>query len=106
MENMANPASFARRIPGLRRVPIMWVLTVAEAAVATRRHWSGIDPSTRRRLRELVTKSRGRPSNLTAGEKRELRSLVGRLELTKLGRELAAVANPIRGPGRRRRRQS
>jgi hypothetical protein len=89
----------------VRRVPIMWVLMVAEAAVATRRHWSGIDPSTRKRLRELVAKSRGRPSNLTAQEKRELRALVGRLELTKLGRELSGVVNPIRGPGRPRRRR-
>jgi hypothetical protein len=100
---MANPARLASRIPVVRRVPIMWVLTVAEAVVATRRHWAGIDPSTRRRLRELVTKSRGRPSNLTAGEKRELRSLVGRLNLAKLGREIAAVASPVKVPGRRRR---
>jgi hypothetical protein len=99
---VANPARLARRIPIVRRVPIMWVLAVAEAAVATRRHWVDIDPSTRRRLRELVTKSRGRPSNLTAHEKRELRSLVGRLKLGKLGRELAAVASPVKAPGRRR----
>jgi hypothetical protein len=78
-------------------MPIMWALTVAEAIVATRRHWSGIDPATRRRLRELVTKSRGRPSNLTANERRELRTLVGRLNLTKLARDVAAVASPIRG---------
>jgi hypothetical protein len=99
METMANPTRIVRRIPILRRLPIAWTLAAAEVAVATRRHWVGLDPSTRRRLRELVTKSRGRPSNLTASEKRELRSLVGRLNLTKLGRELAAVASP----GRRRR---
>jgi hypothetical protein len=98
-----NSVRIARRIPGVRRIPIMWVLTVAEAVVATRRHWSGLDPHTRRRLLELVTKSRGRPSNLTAAEKRELRSLVGRMNLTKLGRDLAVVASPLRG-GRRRRR--
>jgi hypothetical protein len=84
-----------------RRFPIMWALTVAEAVVATRRHWTGIDAHTRARLRELVAKSRGRPSNLTANEKRELRSLVGRLRLTKLGRDLAAVATPVK---RRRHR--
>jgi hypothetical protein len=94
-----NSARIARRIPGVRRIPIMWVLTVAEAVVATRRHWTGLDPHTRRRLRELVVKSRGRPSNLTAAEKRELRALVGNLNLTRLGRDLATVARP----GRRRR---
>jgi hypothetical protein len=103
METVASTARLTRRIPGVRRIPIMWVLTVAEAVVATRRHWAGLDPRTRKRLRELVTKSRGRPSNLTAAEKRELRSLVGSLNLTKLGRDLAAVASPLRGPGRRRR---
>jgi hypothetical protein len=82
----------------------MWALAVAEAAVATRRHWAGIDPGTRKRLRELVAKSRGRPSNLTAQEKRELRSLVSGLRLGKLGRELAAVASPVGLPGRRRSR--
>ena len=103
METMANPTRIVRRIPILRRLPIAWTLAAAEVAVATRRHWVGLDPSTRRRLRELVTKSRGRPSNLTASEKRELRSLVGRLDLVKLGRELAAVASPLRVRGRRRR---
>jgi hypothetical protein len=98
-----NAVHIARRIPGVRRIPIMWVLTIAEAVVATRRHWAGLDPHTRRRLRQLVMKSGGRPSNLTAAEKQELRSLVGRLNLTKLGRDLAAVASPLRG-GRRRRR--
>jgi hypothetical protein len=86
-----------------RSVPFLWAWAVAEALMATRRHWSGIEPRTRKRLTELVTKSRGRPSNLSSAEKRELRKLVGELDLRALSRELGAVASPLpRGRGRRR----
>ena len=92
----------SRRAAG-RAIPITWLLVVAEAALATRRHWQKVEPTTRRRLRELVAKSRGRPSNLTAAERREVRRLVDRLDLRVLVRDLTAVASPIGLPGRRRR---
>jgi hypothetical protein len=84
-----------------RSVPFLWAWAVAEALIATRRHWSGIEPRTRKRLTELVTKSRGRPSNLSRDEKRELGRLVGQMDLRRLTRELAATASPL--PRRRRR---
>jgi hypothetical protein len=80
-----------------RALPIAWVLVAAEAAVATKRHWDLLEPGTRRRLVQLVTKSKGRPSNLTAAEKKELRGLVRQLHLVRLGRDLAVVASPLRG---------
>ena len=88
-----------------RAIPFAWFLTAAEAALATRRHLKNVEPGTTRRLRELVTKSKGRPSNLTAHERRELRKLVGKLDLRTLGRDVAAVASPLPLPRRRRRRQ-
>ena len=69
---------FARRKATRRAVPLMWAFAVAEALAATRRHFSGVDPKVRRRAVELARKSKGRPSNLTAHEKQELRRLVGR----------------------------
>jgi len=94
---------FARRRATRRAVPLMWALVVAEALGATRRHFAGIDPRLRRRAVELARKSKGRPSNLTAHEKRELRNLVGQMDLWQLSKELAAVASPVGMPGRRRK---
>jgi hypothetical protein len=97
--------SISRRRAAGRAVPITWLLVVAEAALATRRHWQQVEPTTRRRLRELVAKSRGRPSNLTAAERSELRRLVDRLDLRVLVRDLTALASPIGLPRLKRRSQ-
>ena len=80
-----------------RAIPIAWVLVFAEAALATKKHWDRLEPGTRRRVAELVRKSKGRPSNLTPAEKQELRGLVRQLHLVRLGRDLAVVASPLRG---------
>jgi hypothetical protein len=95
---------FAGRKAARRAVPLMWAFAVAEALAATRRHFSGVDPKVRRRAVELVRKSKGRPSNLSPHEKRELRLLVGEMDLWQLSKELAAVASPVGMPGRRRKR--
>jgi hypothetical protein len=97
---------FARRRATRRAVPLMWAFAVAEALTATRRHFAGIDPKLRRRVVELGRKSKGRPRNLTAHEKRELRELVGQMDLWQLSKDLAAVASPIGMPGHRKRRNS
>jgi len=82
----------------------MWAFAVAEALTTTRRHFAGVDPKARRRVAELVRKSGGRPSNLTPHEKKELRRLVGEMDLWQLSKDLAAVASPVGVPGRRKRR--
>ena len=95
---------FARRKATRRAVPLMWAFAVAEALAATRRHFVGVDPKVRRRVVALARKSKGRPSNLTAHEKKELRRLVGEMDLWQLSKELAAVASPVGMPGRRKKR--
>jgi hypothetical protein len=95
---------FARR-KALRGVPLLWAFAVAEALAATRRHFAGVDPKARRRAVELVRKSKGRPRNLTAQEKRELRDLVGEMDLWQLSKDLAAVASPVGMPGHRKKRR-
>jgi hypothetical protein len=94
---------FARRKATRRAVPLMWAFAVAEALSATRRHFAGVDPKVRRRVVHLVRKSKGRPANLTAHEKKELRRLVGDMDLWALSKELAAVASPVGMPGRKKR---
>jgi hypothetical protein len=87
---------FARR-KALRGVPLLWAFAVAEA-------FAGVDPKARRRVVELARKSKGRPSNLSAHEKSELRRLVGEMDLWQLSKDLAAVASPVGMPGHRKRR--
>jgi hypothetical protein len=83
------------RLRGVRALP--WALLLEIAAVASR-HWRGLDEGERRRLRELVLESRGRPGNLSARQRAELRRLVGKLDLPGMGREMSPF-----GAGRKRR---
>ena len=88
----------------MRGVPLLWAFAVAEALTTTRRHFAGVDPTARRRAVELVRQSKGRPSNLTAAQKQELRRLVGEMDLWQLSKDLAAVASPVGMPGHRKKR--
>jgi hypothetical protein len=90
---------------GKRALPIGWALVAAEAAIVARRHWGSLDPHSRRRVRELVAKSKGRPGQLTPEERRELIDDVRQLDLRGLAAELGDVLSPMRLPGRRRRRR-
>jgi len=63
-----------------RGVPIAWVLLVGEVALLAGRHLARLDRGERRRLMALVGRSRGRPGSLSASDRRELHTLVARLE--------------------------
>ncbi|MCW3011133.1 MAG: hypothetical protein JWO90_1537 [Solirubrobacterales bacterium] len=73
-----------------------WLLVI-QAALAARDHWSVLTPEERTDLARLLRATRGRPSNLTAREKAELRRLVGRLDLPGLGKDLLPLARKKRG---------
>jgi MazG nucleotide pyrophosphohydrolase domain len=90
---------------GKRAMPIGWALVAAEAVIVARRHWGSLHPQSRRRLRELVAKSKGRPGQLTREERRELMHHVRQLDLRALVAELGDVLSPVRLPGRRKRRR-
>ena len=96
---------FVARRKAFRGVPLLWAFAVAEALTTTRRHFEGVDPRARRRATELVRKSKGRPRNLSAAEKTELRRLVGEMDLWQLSKDLAAVASPVGMPGHRKKRR-
>jgi hypothetical protein len=68
------------------------LLLVAEVALAAKRHLDLLDATEKRELRELVTKSRGRPSNLTGRERERLRALVAKIEPAALAKRAAGVA--------------
>ena len=64
--------------------------------VLTRAHWERLTPGERAHLTALLRKSRARPGNLTAGERRDVRRLAAKLDLPALGRNLAPVAQRLR----------
>ncbi len=74
------------------------VVTLGQLAVIVRDHWLSIPAGRRARLQKLVTRSGGRPSNLSRAEQAELRALVGELRLVELARNIGPVAL---GSGRR-----
>ena len=92
---------------GLGRVvrkvgPVGSAVIAMQVASATREHWRSIPRAKRRRLQTLLRQSRGKPSNLTKAERRELRKLVRALELPRLARMSMLTATGIhrrlRGP--------
>ena len=78
------------------------LITIGQLGVIVRDHWLSIPGRHRARLQTLVTRSRGRLSNLTRAEQAELRALVGELRLVELARRAGPVA--LGATGRRRRR--
>jgi hypothetical protein len=69
----------------VRRLP--WPLLVT-TLVALERRRRALQPHERRRLLELLAKSRARPWRLTGTERNELMALVHRLDPMGVGREL------------------
>ena len=83
-------ARLPTRVPGTRAEPDWQEIRRRVHIVYQRgrRAWDALTPDERRELRDLVGKSRGRPRNLTAQERRRLGYLAG-----KAGR---AAASPSR----------
>ena len=70
----------AGRVPGLRRLPVLKLLAIAEIALLARDHVTKLEPAERRRLVQLVRSARGRRRNLSADERDELQRLVAKAE--------------------------
>ncbi len=82
-------------MPKLKPVPWLMVL---QAGMALNEHWTqNLSARERTRLRTLVTKSKGLPSNLSTKEKAEVKKLVAKLDVPGAGRKLLPLA------GRRKR---
>jgi hypothetical protein len=70
----------SRHVPGLRRIPVLKLLAIAEIALLAREHIAKLDRHERRRLIELVRSGHGRKRNLTPREREELSALVAKAE--------------------------
>jgi hypothetical protein len=90
----------ADRVPGLRRVPVVQLLTVAELALVTRDHLMRVTPEERRRLVTLVRVGRGRRDRLTEAERLELEDIVDKLAPRELVGEAVSKLSPVPLPRR------
>jgi hypothetical protein len=96
------------RIPGVRRIPLVTLLSIAELGLIARTHVQRLTPDQRRRLITLIRSARGRRHNLTSAEREEFADLVARLEPRLLAAEAVHRLSPVPVPkrlvaGRRRR---
>jgi hypothetical protein len=78
----------------------LWFVMAIEVAWLANRHWRRLDSDERRRLRELIRKSRGRPSKLSARERREAEELLQKLDYAEFGGSVATAVLPFRPVGR------
>ena len=90
----------AGRVPGLRRVPVGQLLTVAELTLVTRDHLMRLSPAERRRLVTLVRLGHGRRARLTDSERLELEDIVAKLAPRHLVGEAVSKLSPVPLPRR------
>lgn len=88
------------RVPGLRRIPVVKLLSAAELALLARDHVARLDPSERRRLVVLVRAGRGRRTRLTGAERDELEGLLAKLQPRLLMGEAVNRLSPVPLPRR------
>lgn len=93
-------ARIVGRLPGLRRLPIARLLAVGELIALTREHLDKLHPHERRRIIELLRVAQGRPSNLSAAQREELRTLVQKAEPRLFVGTAAEMFSPLPLPGR------
>jgi hypothetical protein len=74
----------------------LWVIAAIEIGWLANRHWRHLDREERRRARELLVKSRGRPSRLNARERREAEAILDKLDYPGLGGRAAGILLPFR----------
>ncbi len=86
----------------IRKVgPLGSAVIALQIASTTRQHWQSLPSEDRERLQDLLRRSRGKPSNLSGAERRELRELVRGLQLPRLVRDAAVNASGLRRQLRR-----
>jgi hypothetical protein len=93
-------AAGARRIPGLKRLPVLKLIAIGEIAVLARTHATKLTPEERRRLIALLRRGRGGRARLDAAEREELERLVAKAEPRILAGEVADRLSPLPLPRR------
>jgi hypothetical protein len=89
---------FARRSRWLAER--LWVIAAIEIGWLANRHWRRLDRGERHRVRQLLIKSRGMPSRLSARERREAQAILEKLDYPGFGGSAAGILLPFRPAGR------
>jgi hypothetical protein len=90
----------SERVPGLRRIPVVKLISAAELAMLARDHVARLSPPERRRLVVLVRVGRGRRARLTDDERDELEGLLAKLQPRLLVGEAIDRLSPVPLPRR------
>jgi hypothetical protein len=85
----------ARRLPGLRRLPIMRLLVLGEVIMIARTHLERLTPQERRRFVVLMRAAKGRPSTLSGGDHGELQALIAKVEPKLFAAAAADKLSPV-----------
>lgn len=89
----------SRRVPGLRRLPVLRLLALGEVAILAQQHLARLTPEERRRLVELVRVGHGRRQNLTLRERDELSELVAKAAPREFAAHAVQRLSPVPIPG-------
>jgi hypothetical protein len=84
------------RLPGLRRLPILKLLAIAEVALLARDHVKKLDAADRRRLVELVRHGR----HMSEEQRKEIAALVAKVEPRRFAGLVADKLSPVPLPKR------
>jgi enhancing lycopene biosynthesis protein 2 len=88
-ESLSDPGAAVDRTRWLARGA--WLLAAGEVVLAVRNHvTSRLTEKDRQRMVEIVRSSKGRPSNLSDRERRELKALLAKVEPRELGKTVAS----------------
>jgi hypothetical protein len=88
------------RAPGLKRIPILRLLAIADIYRLARNHANKLTQEERQRVFDLLKKTKGQTGNLTKAEQDELKALVLKAEPRLLVGESANMISPIPIPKR------
>jgi hypothetical protein len=87
-ESLNDPGAAAARGRWLARGA--WLLAAAEVVLAVRNHVATrLSEKDRQRMVQIVKASKGRPSNLSDRQRKELKSLLGQIEPRELAKTVA-----------------
>ena len=93
--------TLAPAMPSFRRLPLLKLLAIGEVLLIARDHVQRLEPKERRRLFELLKKTRGRPSELTRKERDELAALIDKAQPRLFVTTAADKLSPFPIPGAR-----
>ncbi len=88
------------RAPGVKRIPILKFLVLADIVRLAHNHANKLTPNERKRVLELVKEARGLTTNLNENEREELKALVLKAEPRLFAGESANLLSPIPIPRR------